>query len=185
MLELLHLRLQDMMRMLTLPNGFLGNSTPWLHNIHLVGTAFPTLLSLLLSAEAFVSLRLDEIPNAGYFSLEALANSLSKAVQLKVLKIDFLPPNTHERSMDALLPSRTILPTLIEFAFKGNPKYLEDLVSRIDVPTLVQINIMFLEQPTFGIPWLFQFISWTKELKSPYCVSINLYEDDITITHHS
>jgi len=185
MLELLHLRSQDTMRTLIIPDGFLGSSTPQLRDIHLVGTAFPALPSLLLSTEALVSLRLDEIPNVGYFSPEAFANSLSKAVQLKVLKIEFLPPNTHERSMDASPPSRAILPALIEFAFKGNPEYLEDLVSRIDAPALEQINITFLERPIFGIPRLSRFISRTKELRSPYRVSINLYEDDITITHHS
>ncbi|KAH9958061.1 hypothetical protein BC827DRAFT_1222011 [Russula dissimulans] len=185
MLELLHLRSQDTMRTLTIPDGFLGRSTPRLRDIHLVGTAFPALPSLLLSAEALVSVRLDEVPNAGYFSPEAIANGLSKAVQLKVLKIDFLPPNTHERSIDASPPSRAILPALIEFVFKGNPEYLEDLVSRIDTPALEQINITFLERPTFGIPRLSRFISRIKELKSPYHMSIDLYEDDITITHHS
>lgn len=183
-LEHLQLRSQDTMRSLTIPIGFLGGSTPRLRDVHLIGMDFPTLPVLLLSAQALVSLQLDEIPNAGFFSPEELAISLSRTTRLEVLKIHFLPPNTHERAMDALPPSRITLPALTEFEFKGNCEYVEDLVSRIDAPTLEKVSISFFEQPTFGIPRLSRFVGRTKELRSPHRTSIRLSEDDITITQH-
>ena len=180
-LQRLQLRSQEPIRPLTIPIGFLGGSTPLLRDIHLTRTSFPTLPLLLLSAKALVSLQLDDIPNAGYFSPEGLVISLSDMAQLKTLKIRFLPPNTHERSMDASPISRTILPALTEFDFKGNCEYVEDLVSRIDAPALGQINVTFVEQPTFGIPRLARFVGRTKEAKSPHHTSVRL-SDEITIT---
>ncbi len=183
-LERLHIRSQDTIRSLNIPNGFLGGSTPQLRDIRLVSASFPTLPMLLSSSQALVSLQLDDIPNAGYFSPEELANSLSGMAQLKSLGLLFIPPNAHERRIDVTLPSRAILPALTEFEFKGNCEYVEDLVSRIDAPALEQIKVTFFEQPAFGIPRLSRFISRTKEVKSPHHTSIRLTEDDVTITQH-
>ena len=182
-LQRLQLRSQETIRPLPIPDGFLGGSTPLLRDIHLIRTVFPTLPVLLLSAQALVSLQLDDIPNSGYFSPEALANSLSGMVQLNTLKIRFIPPNAHERSLDASLTNRAILPALTEFEFKGNCEYVEDLVSRIDAPALGQISITFIEQPTFGILRLARFIGRTKEAKLPHRISVRL-SDEIMITQH-
>jgi hypothetical protein len=182
-LQRLQLRAPETMRPFTVPIGFLGGSTPLLRDIHLVRTTFPTLPVLLVSAQALVSLQLDDIPNAGYFPPEELAIGLSGMVQLKTLKIRFLPPNAHERSMDASPIDRATLPALTEFDFKGNCEYVEDLVSRIDAPALGQINVTFVEQPTFGIPRLARFIGRTKEAKSPHQTSVRL-SDEITITQY-
>jgi hypothetical protein len=182
-LQRLQLRSQETIRSLPIPDGFLGGSTPLLRDIHLIRTIFPTLPVLLLSSQALISLQLDDIPNSGYFSPEALANSLSGMAQLNTLKIRFLPPNAHESSLDASLANRAILPALTEFEFKGNCEYVEDLVSRIDAPALGQINITFVERPTFGIPRLARFIGRTKEAKLPHHTSVRL-SDDITVTQH-
>lgn len=183
-LRRLQLRPQEPIRPLAIPIGFLGGSTPLLHDIHLIRTAFPTLPVLLLSAQTLVSLQLEDIPNAGYFSPEDLAISLGGMAQLKTLKILFLPPNAHERSMDASPINRAILPALTKFEFKGNCEYAEDLVSRFDAPALGQIDITFFEQPTFGIPRLSRFIGRTKEAKSPYHTSVRLSEETTTITQY-
>lgn len=182
-LQRLQLRSQESIRPLPIPDGFLGDSTPLLRDIHLTRTVFPTLPVLLLSAQALVSLQLDDIPNSGYFSPEALANSLSGMAQLNTLKIRFLPPNTHERSLDSSLANRAILQALTEFEFKGNCEYVEDLVSRIDAPALGQISITFTEQPTFGISRLARFIGRTKEAKLPHHTSVRL-SDGIMITQY-
>ena len=184
-LEHLRLRSQDKIRQLVLPEQFLGGSTPRLRDIHLTSIAFPTLPMHLLSAEALVSLQLEDIPSTGYFSPEQFANGLSVTTRLEILKIHFLPPNSHERNMDALPQSRVILSVLTELEFKGNSEYIEDLVSRIDAPALEQLNLVFFEQLTFGIPRLSRFIHRTKELRSPCHASILLSEEEITITHHS
>ncbi|KAN0123080.1 hypothetical protein V8E52_003033 [Russula decolorans] len=182
-LQRLQLRSQEPIRPLPIPDGFLGESTPLLRDIHLIRTVFPALPVLLLSAQALLTLQLDDIPNSGYFSPEALAKSLSGMAKLNTLKIRFLPPNAHERSLDASLTNRAILPALTEFEFKGNCEYVEDLVSRIDAPALGKINITFIEQPTFGIPRLARFIGRTKEAKLPHHTSVRL-SDEITITQH-
>ena len=182
-LQRLQLRSQETLKPLPIPDGFLGGSTPLLRDIHLIRAVSPTLPVLLLSAQALVSLQLDEIPSSGYFSPEALANSLSGMAQLNTLKIRFLPPNAHERSLDASLINRAILPALIEFEFKGNCEYVEDLVSRIDAPALGQISITFIEQPTFGIPRLARFIGRTKEAKLPHHTSVRL-SDEVIITQY-
>ena len=182
-LQRLVLRSQEPLRPLPVPDGFLGESTPLLREVHLIRTVFPTLPVLLSSAQALVTLQLDDIPNSGYFSPEALANGLSGMAHLNTLKIRFIPPNAHERSLDASLINRAILPTLTEFEFKGNCEYVEDLVSRIDAPALGKISITFIEQPTFGIPRLARFIARTKEAKLPHHASVR-FSDEITITQH-
>ena len=182
-LQRLQVRSQELMRPITLPIEFLGKSSPLLRDIHLIRTTFPTLPQLLSSAQALVSLQIEDIPNAGYFSPERLVISMSGMAQLRTLKIRFLPPNIHERSMDASPINRTILPALTEFDFKGNCEYAEDLVSRLDAPALGKINVTFLEQPTFGIPRLARFVGRTKEAKSPHHTIVRL-SDEITITQH-
>jgi F-box-like len=184
-LERLRLRSQDKIRPLILPEQFLGGCTPRLRDIHMASIAFPTLPMRLMSSEALVSLHLDEIPTSGYFSPEALADGLSVTTQLETLKIHFLPPNSHERSIDTLPQTRVALPVLTELEFKGNSEYIEDLVSRIDTPTLGQLSISFFEQPTFGIPRLSRYIGRTKELKSPCHTSVHLSEEELIVTHYS
>ena len=182
-LQRLQLRSQETIRPLPIPDGFLGGSTPLLRDIHLIRAIFPTLPVLLSSARALVSLQLDDIPNSGYFSPEALANSLAGMAQLNTLKIRFIPPNAHESSLDASLINRATLPALTEFEFKGNCEYVEDLVSRIDAPALGQVSITFIERPTFGIPRLARFIGRTKEAKFPHHTSVRL-SDEIMITQY-
>jgi len=129
---------------------------------------------LPLSSQAPVSLQLDDIPNPRYISPEDLANSLSGMAQLNTLKICFLTPNSHERSVDSSPINRAILPAVAEFEIKGNCEYVEDLVSRFDAPALGQINVTFIKQPAFGIPRLARFIGRTKEAKSPHRKSVRL-----------
>src|SRR5258708_13047833 len=138
---------------------------------------------LPLSSQAPVSLQLDDIPNPRYISPEDLANSLSGMAQLNTLKICFLTPNSHERSVDSSPINRAILPAVAEFEIKGNCEYVEDLVSRFDAPALGQINVTFIEQPTFGIPRLARFIGRTKEAKSPHHTSVRL-SDEILMTQY-
>jgi hypothetical protein len=60
---------------------------------------------------------------------------------------------------------------------------LEDLFARIDAPAVEKLDIYFLELNTFDTPQLVQFINLTRTLRSPHHMSIQLSEDDITITH--
>src|SRR6266404_4950141 len=64
---------------------------------------------------------------------------------------------------------RTIFPTLPVLLLSA-----QVLVSRFDAPALGQINITFIDQPTFGIPRLARFIGRTKEARSPHHTSVRL-----------
>ncbi|KAI9445790.1 hypothetical protein BJY52DRAFT_1216558 [Lactarius psammicola] len=184
-LECLRLGSQDAPRPLVLPIGFLGGSTPRLREVHLTSTAFSALPLLIRSAPALVSLQLDDIPNSGYFSPEALAAGLSATTQLKLLKVFFHPPSfrPEQRRTPSPPKSRSILPALTEIHFKGNSDYMEDLLARIDAPAVEQLDVNFLELNTFDTPQLAQFVNRTRTLKSPHRTSIKLSDDDITISH--
>ncbi|KAI9437232.1 hypothetical protein H4582DRAFT_2077629 [Lactarius indigo] len=181
-LERLRLRSQDTMRSLILPTAFLGGAAPRLRDIHLDSTAFPMLPQVLLSAHELVSLRLDDIPNSGYISPEFFALGLSVTTRLEYLKISFLPPIS-QRSTASSARSRAVLPALIDFQFKGDVDYLENLVTRIDTPALERFTVTLFEQSSFNIPQLCQFIGRTRTLRSPHQTSIELSEVEIVVTH--
>ena len=171
-----------------LPVGFLGGSTPRLRDIHLASIAFPTLPLLLLSTRNLVSLRLDKISRRGYISPEALAIGLSMTTKLQSLRIHFLPfaSNVFKLTGSAERPvaTRAILPILSEFQFSGDGAYLEDLISRIDAPSLERLSITFFKPDAFETLQLSQFISRTKSLASPHQMAILLLGDEILVVNH-
>jgi F-box-like len=190
-LQHLQLGTRDMLWSIVLPSGFLGGSTPRLRHIDLNGTAFPTLPWLLLSASDLVSLRLDDIPNTGYFSPEALVTGLYWTPQLALLEICFLSsiPLQGPGSPRPSPPNRAVLPALREFSFRGDIDYLEDLVKRFDAPFVERFNITLFgqqqQQFTLEIPQLSQFIARTERLNSsPYRTSVWLLDHGFTLTHH-
>lgn len=185
-LQTLRLGPQETSRPLILPVGFLGGDAPRMRDIHLTSTAFSALPLLIQSARELVSLQLDEVPNSGHFSPEALAVGLSATTQLKQLKLYFQPQSHRPDQTRTPLPpkSRSMLPALTEIHFRGNSDYFEDLVSRIDAPAVEQVDINFLDLNTFDTPQLAQFIDRTRTLRSPHHTSFRLSEDDITITHN-
>ena len=70
-------------------DSFLGVSATRLQRISLFCVPFPALQKLLLSTKDLVVLRLDEITNAGYISLDALATSLSMLKRLEYIGVFF------------------------------------------------------------------------------------------------
>jgi len=63
--------------------------------------------------------------------------------------------------------TRSILPDLTRFWFKGVSEYLDDLVARIDAPQLDRLYIIPFHQINFDTPHLVQFISRTPRLAEP------------------
>jgi hypothetical protein len=129
-----------------LPAEFLGGSAPCLQKIALTSAPYPALPTLLLSASDLVTLELRKIPAAGYISPEAMVAALAALPKLKTLIIEFqsafsLPDRIHPPHI-----TRTVLPALIHFAFRGTCEYLEDLVAQIDSPQLNRIHIHYLNQ---------------------------------------
>ncbi|KAI9450553.1 hypothetical protein F5148DRAFT_1242676 [Russula earlei] len=188
-LEHLLLRSRNFARTaLVLPSSFLGGSAPRLQDIHLDGIAFPALPQLLLSTQNLGSLQLEEIPGIEFFSPETLVNSMSSLTQLKSLKMHFASPTSHPNQSNSRPPSissgYTVLPALTEFRFRGSSEFFEDLVSRLETPSLQQFCVGFFDQPAFKITELSLFIGRTRGLTSPRKASIQIWMGDIAIIQH-
>jgi hypothetical protein len=153
---------------IVLPDSFLGGSAPHLQSLSLEHVSFPDLPNLLLSATRLVTLRLDDIPHSGYISPEAMVTALSALTSLRSLRLEFRSPLSYpdQASRRPPPPTRSVLPALTYFWFKGVTEYLEDLVARIDAPRLDDLNIILFNQIVFDTPQFIQFISRAPRLKA-------------------
>jgi hypothetical protein len=148
-------------------DSFLGGSAPHLRHLHLtrISLPFPVLRKLPLSTPNLVSLSLVEIPHFWYVSPGEMVTCFSALTRLEQLEIGFLrsrPP----REGGHPPPTHTVLPALINLRFIGDSEYLEDLVTRIDVPLLNQLYITFFREVIRDTPQLAQFLSRTPKLKT-------------------
>jgi hypothetical protein len=145
------------------PDSFLGGSAPRLQRLMLGHIPFPGLPKLLLSATHLVELRLFNIPHSGYITPNAMVNALSALTSLSSLTLEFRSPRScPDRASRRPPPStRSVLPILGYFRFKGITEYLEDLVARIDAPRLNKLNISSIKDIVFDTPRFMQFISRT------------------------
>ena len=146
-----------------LPDSFLGGSAPRLEVLSLKGIPFPGLPKLLLSATHLVYLLLENIPHSGYFSPDAIVTALSTLTRLVELWLEFESPQSrpdpeHQRPPP---PTRSVLPNLGYFQFKGDSEYLEVVVANIDAPRLSNLEITLFNDIVFDTPQLTQFISRT------------------------
>ena len=145
----------------TLPIRFLGGFAPRLRYMRLNGIHFPTLPTLLSSTSNLVDLYLDNLPEDGRISPEAMVICLASLTKLKFLQIGLLSFWGASEYDGIPLPhvTRTVLPALTCFHFQGDNVYLEEFVSRIDSPQLNGININFFnESLDSGVAQLFMFI---------------------------
>ena len=152
-----------------LPNSFLGRSAPRLRHLQLRGIPFPGLPKLLLSATHLVRLHLCHIPHSGYISPEAMVAGLSVLNSLEDLRLNFESPQScpTRESRRSPPPTRSVLPILSRFGFKGASEYLEDLLARIDAPRLCDLETTFFHSLDFDTPQIVQFINRTPSLKTP------------------
>jgi hypothetical protein len=158
-LRLLRLSSEDQ-NVSTLPNTFLGRSASCLREIYLEGIPFPTLPTLLSSANDLVNLQLHNIPQNGYISPEAMVVGLTALTRLKTLSIRFQSSVFRLNNSSRTPPlARIILPSLTLFGFRGNSEYLENLVAQIDAPRLVFSRITYFNQLIFQVPQLSRFIA--------------------------
>jgi len=172
-----------------LPETFLGNSAPGLRRLHLDGIPFPALPKLVSSFDHLTDLCLCNIPPTGYISPDVMASCLSTLTGLGELTIKFKTPRPRpEPSSRRLLPrTRFILPALTYLIFKGVSEYLEDLIARIDTPTLGHLDAVFFHQLIFDIPQLSQFSLRTNRFMSPNRVEFFLHAHSVQVNfcHHS
>ena len=150
-----------------LPDGFLGGSAPLLRYIGLYRIPFPMLPKLLLSATHLVRLSLWGIPHSGYISPEAIVTALAEMTHLESLFINFDSSlsRPHRESQRPRPSTRTVLPALTRFWFKGVSEYLEDFVARIDATLLDSIYFTFIHQLIFDIPQVAQFMRRTSRFQ--------------------
>jgi hypothetical protein len=152
-----------------LPDSFLGGSAPRLRYFYLHAIPFLGLPKLLLSATHLVHLYLFRIPHSGYISPEAMATCLSVLTSLEALQLEFESPQSSPGQESQRSPSltRSVLPTLMAFSFKGVNEYLEELVARIDTPRLYQLSATFFNDLDFDTPELILFVSRSSTFKAP------------------
>ena len=149
-----------------LPDSFLGGSAPRLEYLWLRRVPFPGLPKLLLSATHLTILHLEFIPRLGYFSPEEMATALSMLTRLRTLRLVFESPLSRPDQGRQRPPplTRSVLPVLTFFEFKGVSEYLEVVVARIDAPRLDELNITLFNDIIFDTPQFNQFISRTPML---------------------
>ena len=145
------------------PDSFLGGSTPRLEDLVLNGIPFPGLPKLLLSATHLARLSLYRIPHSGYISPEEMATALSTLTSVEYLTLEFRSPRSCPDQASRRPPplTRSVLPILEYFTFKGVSEYLEDLVACIDAPRLSELETTFFNDIVFDTPRFIQFITRT------------------------
>jgi hypothetical protein len=151
-----------------LRDQFLGGSAPRLRRLLLGGVPFPGLPKLLLSATHLVELHLGDIPYSGYISPETMVIALSTLINLKSLSLTFESPQScpDGESRHPPPPTRSILPVLTCFGFKGLSEYLEDFVARIDAPLLNSFYVTLFNQFVSNTARFARFIGRTPKLKA-------------------
>lgn len=158
---------------LVIPDAFLAGSAPSLRYCPLEGIAFTALHRFIVSAIHLTKLWLQRIPHARYISPEMMVTCLAVLLNLEELFIGFQYPRAPQ--INSPPPTRTVLPTVTYFGFKGVSEYLEDLVARINTPKLHNLNIWIFMDNIFTIPQLHGFISRAERLKLRKRVSMESY----------
>ena len=124
---------------------FLGGSAPCLERFWLRGIPFPDIPQLLLSARDLVHLRLEKIPDSGYFSPEAMVTALSTCTKLEAISIDFIGKSQPDLiSQETASLAHISLPALVSFCFEGHGKYFQTLFSRIENSLLIALDGNFV-----------------------------------------
>ena len=158
-----------------LPDAFLGRFAPSLQSLTLVKVAFPALSALLLSTTRLTSLQLWGTP---YISPEAIVTCLVALPNLEDVGLSFPPYPDH---ISSSFPKRATLPSLTRFHFRGVGEYSENLLARIDAPTLQTLSITFSDV-VFRIPQLYRFLSCAQEFEPPSVVDMEFGRQDIKFT---
>jgi hypothetical protein len=152
------------------PELFLAGFAPRLRYLRLNGIPFPQLQKFLASANCnnIVQFRMVTIPDSGYIPPEAMVTCLASLSRLESFELGFRSPQSRPNRGRTHTPhlTRTVLPALTSLAFGGSSEYLEDLVSRVDVPQLSFLKIQFFHQLIFDHSQLAQFISRAEKLRA-------------------
>ena len=168
------------------PIHFLGGFTH-LRSLSLIGIPISGLPKLLSSFTDLVNLRLTGILISIFVSPDEMVTALSALTRLQVLhlgpELDESHPDWQSRHIP--LPTRTVLPSLIELKFVGVIEYLDDFMARIDVPLLGRLEIVvhtFLDQDiVFNTPQILQFISRVPKFQALDEAHIGIHNDNFKV----
>jgi len=152
--------------MAVLPQAFLGGSAQHLRSCTSWDIEFPGIWKLLLTASHLVTLILWNIPPSMYTSPQEMTTCLSTMLNLESLSIGFQSPQSLHDWRDRPPLTRVVLPSLTEFKFQVMSEYIDDFVSRIDVPLLDKVDITFFYQPIFDTPRLPNFLARIEKFKA-------------------
>lgn len=171
--------------------SFLGGpAPPHLQSLSLDHIPLLRLPKLLSSASQLVHLCLSGFPISRNTSPKALATTLSKLTRLQSLDLTFRPPRSRPQwTKRRIQPSTTrfVLPTLTQLRYLGVHKYLEDLVTHIDAPQLIESSISFyedkelFEEVDLDTPQFARFMDRAPGLKARDEAHIHLGDFDATI----
>jgi hypothetical protein len=166
---------------LTLPSAFRWG--PRLRTLHMTRDIIPALPRLLSHSTSLVDLQLHEIPNVRYCPPEAFASALSGMTRLRSLSLHFLSfrPGRNHLGLPPRSRERVSLPALTCLKYRGTSKYLDNLLARIDAPSLGDIGVAFVSQPTIASQ-LDRFISRIEMHKSHRRADILISERTTSIS---
>ena len=162
---------------LNIPETF---RAPHLRHLMLTGFAISIESPLLTTMGNLVTLNLDLIPPSAYFHPNALLQRISLMPQLEILGVFFgylSPSSDVERQfLPAAITARVTFPNLRGFGFQGASAYLEALLPWVNFPLLERFQVYFINQMTYSIPHLQQFMSTAGNLR-PIAITLDFYED--------
>jgi hypothetical protein len=90
-----------------------------------------------------------------------MVTCLSALTSLKTLIVEFDSPRSPSPESESRYPpspTRILLPAVTCLKLTAINKYVEDFMTRIDIPLLDSLDITFFDQATFDTPHLSQFI---------------------------
>jgi hypothetical protein len=159
-------QIEDVSTILIIPETL---QAPHLRLLWLRGFALPMGSLLITTAVSLVTLFLVMVHPSMFFHPNTLLQWISLMPQLERLAIyfDFLIPNRNVeiQLMHTPIIAPVTLPNLRYFQFHGVSTYLEALVHRITTPRLEKLNIEFINQLTFFVPCLLEFLNTTENLR--------------------
>jgi hypothetical protein len=151
---------------LMLPETF---QAPRLRFLLLNGFALPLGSRLLTTAVGLVTFALISPHPSTYFQPGVLLRWLLFMPQLEKLLIRFFYPaldsDVEGQLVHTPIMTHVTLPDLRFFEFQGSGPYMEAVFRRITTPHLEKLCIHFLNQPTFSVPSLLQFINTAENLR--------------------
>ncbi|KAI9512641.1 hypothetical protein F5148DRAFT_792449 [Russula earlei] len=170
-----------------LPSSFLGGHAPRLESLDVENIPIPPFRKLPSCSPSLATLHLT---NNLYIPPGVIVDCLSGLIGLETFHLG-IRSRPDQTSLRPPMLARVVLPSLTSFLFNGVSEYFEDLIARIDTPTLDNLSVSFFNQLIFDIPRLSQFISRTEQFElldragvafNSHSVKITLVIDDETET---